>query len=196
VWIYAAPKVRLFDWAVVTDLDETFTDADLKVQVVVKNASEQVQSGSTVKAVLVDASDQEVATFESAAFDVAAQGKAEVSLSTRVSNPAKWTAEYRLKLVLQGRDGSVLNEAAVVIGFKETQIKGEVFYLNGVAIKVNAMNSHMQHPDLGHAMDEATIRRDFEILKQFNFNAVRTSHYPPVNLYLQLADEYGLYIID
>lgn len=200
VWIYAAPKVRLFDWAVVTDLDETFTDADLKVQVVVKNASEQVQSGSTVKAGLVDASDQEVATFESAAFDVAAQGKAEVSLSTRVSNPAKWTAEtptrYRLKLVLQGGDGSVLNEAAVVIGFKETQIKGEVFYLNGVAIKVNAMNSHMQHPDLGHAMDEATIRRDFEILKQFNFNAVRTSHYPPVNLYLQLADEYGLYIID
>ena len=71
-----------------------------------------------------------------------------------------------------------------------------VFYLNGQPLKVNAQNSHMQHPILGHAMDEATIRRDMEILKQFNFNGVRTSHYPPVNEYLDLADEYGLFIID
>ena len=49
---------------------------------------------------------------------------------------------------------------------------------------------------MGHAMTEEVIRRDMEILKQFNFNAVRTSHYPPVNEYLDLADEYGLYIID
>jgi beta-galactosidase len=54
----------------------------------------------------------------------------------------------------------------------------------------------MQHPDLGHAMDESTIRKDFEILKQFGINCVRTSHYPPVAKYLELADEYGLYIID
>ena len=54
----------------------------------------------------------------------------------------------------------------------------------------------MQHPEEGHVMDEATIRKDFELLKQFNFNAVRTSHYPPVNKYLELANEYGLYIID
>lgn len=200
VWIYATPKVRLFDWAVITDLDEAFTDAQLKVQVAVKNYSQQLQSGYTVKAVLVDRNGRAVTEFTSKAFDVAANGKTEVSLSTPVTNPAKWTAEtptlYQLKLMLQGRDNVPQDQASVTMGFKETQIKGEVFYLNGVAIKVNAMNSHMQHPDLGHAMDEATIRRDFEILKQFNFNAVRTSHYPPVNRYLELANEYGLYIID
>ena len=54
----------------------------------------------------------------------------------------------------------------------------------------------MQHPDLGHTMDEATIRKDIEILKQFNINCVRISHYPPVARYLELADEYGFYIID
>ena len=200
VWIYAAPKVRLFDWAVTTDLDETFTDADLKVQVTVKSATPQPQSGCTVKAVLVDSHDQAVAEFVSEAFDVPANGKTSVSLSQKITNPAKWTAEtptlYRLKLTLQGRKDARQDEASVSIGFKETQIVGEVFYLNGVAIKVNAINSHMQHPSLGHAMDEATIRRDFEVLKQFNFNAVRTSHYPPVNRYLELANEYGLYIID
>ncbi len=54
----------------------------------------------------------------------------------------------------------------------------------------------MQHPLLGHTMDEATIRKDLSILKQFNINCVRTSHYPPVIRYLELADEYGIYIID
>jgi len=54
----------------------------------------------------------------------------------------------------------------------------------------------MQHPVLGHTMDEATIRKDFSIFKQFNINCVRTSHYPPVKRYLELADEWGIYIID
>ena len=49
----------------------------------------------------------------------------------------------------------------------------------------------MQHPEMGHAMTEDIIRKDFEILKQFNFNAVRTSHYPPVNKYLELAVSMG-----
>ncbi len=54
----------------------------------------------------------------------------------------------------------------------------------------------MQHPDLGHTMNEETIRKDFSLLKQFNINCVRTSHYPPVIRYLDLADEYGIYIVD
>ena len=76
------------------------------------------------------------------------------------------------------------------------KIRDGVFYLNGQPVKVSAECSHMQHPTMGHAMTEDVVRRDMEILKQFNFNGVRTSHYPPVNEYLDLADEYGLYIID
>jgi beta-galactosidase len=90
----------------------------------------------------------------------------------------------------------IQDKAEVRIGFKKTEIRNGVFYLNGIPLKVNAQNSHMQHPESGHVMNEKTIRKDFEILKQFNFNAVRTSHYPPVNKYLELANEYGLYIID
>ncbi len=54
----------------------------------------------------------------------------------------------------------------------------------------------MQHPTLGHTMNEETIRKDMALLKQFNINCVRTSHYPPVIRYLELADEYGIYIAD
>ena len=63
-------------------------------------------------------------------------------------------------------------------------------------VKLNGTNSHMQHPDLGHAMDVETIRKDFTIMKQFNINCVRTSHYPPTIDYLNLADEMGIFIVD
>ena len=123
-----------------------------------------------------------------------------IQLHTLVQEPRQWTAEtpelYTLGLELSNPAGLQKDKIETVIGFKKTEIKDGVFYLNGIPLKVNAQNSHMQHPEEGHVMDEATIRKDFELLKQFNFNAVRTSHYPPVNKYLELANEYGLYIID
>ena len=128
------------------------------------------------------------------------KGKKSVELSTQVSNPDKWTCEtptlYTLKLELLNEAGKVMQQISSKMGFKETEIRHQTFFLNGKPIKISAINTHMQHPELGHAMNEETIRKDMEILKQHNFNAVRTSHYPPVNRYLELADEYGLYIID
>jgi beta-galactosidase len=155
--------------------------------------------GLQVKALLSDKNGQQVAVMQGAVPVVADRQMAETSLKNHVTNPLKWTSEtphlYNLNLQLLS-NGQVIDEVNTRIGFKETRIIGETFYLNGVPLKVNAQNSHMQHPVMGHAMTEDVIRKDFEILKQFNFNAVRTSHYPPVNKYLELADEYGLFIID
>ncbi|NEW83081.1 MAG: DUF4981 domain-containing protein [Mariniphaga sp.] len=200
VSLYATPDVRLFDWYVETDLDETYTDADLSVQIDVKKYTNTPAASYALKASLYDASKNLVTEMTSDKFSIDNVGKKQVELKQKITNPLKWTSEtpnlYSLKMQLLTGDGTVQDVGEQRIGFKETHIDGELFTLNGVAIKVNATNSHMQHADLGHAMTEDIIRKDFEILKQFNFNAVRTSHYPPVNKYLQLADEYGLYIID
>jgi beta-galactosidase len=85
---------------------------------------------------------------------------------------------------LLNAEGKVEEITSGRIGFKETEIRHQVFYLNGVPIKLNGINSHMQHPDLGHQMNEETNRKDFAIFKKFNINCVRTSHYPPVMRYL------------
>ncbi len=200
VWVYATPPVRLFDWFARTDLDAAYTDADLKVQVDVKNYGEDATGEYRVQAKLFDDNRQDIASFSSGLFSVEAKGTSRVDLQAFVKNPKKWTSEtpnlYLLELSLLRADGSLQDIIEQRIGFKETEIRGETFYLNGVPLKLNAQNSHMQHPEYGHAMTEETIRKDFEILKQFNFNAVRTSHYPPVNKYLELADEYGLFVID
>ena len=201
VWLYAAPAIRLFDWQIITDFDDTFTNSQLKIHTFIKNYENTAPASSHIlKARLFDKDNKPVSEFSSQSFNVSQWGKEEIVLTQDIQNPLKWTAEtpylYTLELSLIAANGKIQDKIQTRMGFQKTEIRGEVFYLNGVPLKVNAQNSHMQHPEKGHTMDEATIRKDFEILKQFNFNAVRTSHYPPVNRYLELANEYGLYIID
>lgn len=199
VWLYATPAVRIFDWQVITEFDETYTDSQLKVRVKIKDYLNKQGGKYGLKAYLKDKTGKKICNFSATPFEMDAAEKT-IPLHTLVQNPRKWTAEtpelYTLCLELSDHAGLLKDKIETVVGFKKTEIKEGVFYLNGVPLKVNAQNSHMQHPEWGHTMDEATIRKDFELLKQFNFNAVRTSHYPPVNKYLELANEYGLYIID
>ena len=198
VWVYSTGQARLYDWYVVTDFDDSFTDSDLSVDVDVRTY--QGGSGAFTVSAEVSRDGRVAARMESSPFIMDNGGKHTVQLASRVASPLKWSAEtpdlYDLALELKDASGKLVDRVETRIGFKKTEIRDGVFLLNGRKIKVSAINSHMQHPETGHAMDEATIRRDMEILKQFNFNGVRTSHYPPVNRYLELADEYGLYIFD
>ena len=200
VWLYAKSDVHLFDWYATTDLDENYKNAKLNLQITVNNLSKNKKQNYKVRTSLYNAQNVLVQNFTSDAVQINADNKQIITISSEVLNPKKWTAEtpnlYRLTMELINGEGKTEEVIAGRIGFKETEIRHQVFYLNGKAIKLNGINSHMQHPDLGHTMDEATIRKDFEILKQFNINCVRTSHYPPVARYLELADEYGLYVID
>lgn len=200
VVVYAKPQTHLFDWQITTDLDADYKNAKLNVLVDVKNHEISHTGVYSVKSVLVDDEDKIVDELLSEPNSFLEKGKLQFQLNKEILNPKKWTAEtpilYTLQLFLLDSSMNIVDKSSTRMGFKETEIRGDVFYLNGKPIKVNAQNSHMQHPEKGHVMDEATIRKDFEILKQFNFNAVRTSHYPPVNKYLELANEYGLYIID
>lgn len=201
VWLYATPAMRLFDWCVVTDLDDTYTDADLQVQADIKRYTDAAPAGDyTVRATLLDNDGRVVTRMESPVVKVDVEGKKTVRFSKKVKNPAKWTSDtpnlYTLNMELVAADGTVCDQTYARIGFKETEIRGETFYLNGKPLKVNAINAHMQNPSTGHVMPEDVIRNDIKTLKQFNINAVRTSHYPPTHKYLELADEYGLYIID
>ena len=199
VTLYATPKTRLFDWFVTTDLDDQYRDAMLKLNVDVKSYDDS-RNVFAVRATLADSKGNKVKEMLSDRFTIDGKGKKSVEFSSVVSNPDKWTCEtpvlYRLKLELLNESGNVVQQIESKMGFKETEIRHQTFYLNGQPVKVNATNTHMQHPEMGHAMNEETIRKDMEILKQHNFNGVRTSHYPPVNKYLELADEYGLFIID
>jgi len=200
VLIYATPTVRLFDWHVTTDFDKEYNDANLKVDININNYKNTEKQNIIVKSELYDTNGKNIQSLQNCKLQLSQKGEQAVQVSAIVKHPLKWTAEtpnlYTLKLSIYMEDGQLIDKSETKIGFKQTKIENGVFYLNGVPIKVNAQNSHMQHPESGHVIKEEVIRKDFELLKQFNFNAVRTSHYPPVNKYLELANEYGLYVID
>lgn len=208
VYLYSAPKTRLFDWHVTTDLDNEYRDAELNIDVTVKSYDAvPVQSSMKVRAVLTDKTGKTVAELESAAASFANGNNTMVlNMKKIIANPLKWTAEtpnlYKLKMYLiDASTGAQISgyskeDAHQDIGFKETEIIDNVFCLNGKPLKVNAQCSHMQDPDNGHSVTDELICKDMTILKQYGFNAVRTSHYPPVPRYLEYAARYGLYIID
>ncbi len=199
VWLFAAPDVQITDWYATTDFDENYRDAKLELAIDVKNYGKAAKEKYKVSATLYNRN-QAVDTLISDFFALATGTKQTIRLSSLINKPEQWSAEfpnlYTIVFELTDAKGKSREYISGRIGFKETEIRDQVFYLNGKPVKLNGINSHMQHPDLGHAMNEETIRKDFNLLKQFNINCVRTSHYPPVNLYLDLADEYGIYIVD
>ncbi|MBO4754316.1 MAG: DUF4981 domain-containing protein, partial [Bacteroidales bacterium] len=202
VYVYAAPKTRLFDWYVTTDLDKDYRDAELKVIATARRYEGATNlNGLTLKAQVTDASGKEIAAMQSEPAAFASETETvDLTVVHHFIDPNKWTAEtpylYQLKMQLCDASGKVIDEARQDLGFKETEIINNVFYLNGRKLKVNAECSHMQDPDNGHCVGDELIKKDMTILKQFGFNAVRTSHYPPVPRYLEYAARYGLYIID
>lgn len=89
-----------------------------------------------------------------------------------------------------------VEHAAVRVGFREVRVSGRDLLINGRRVLIKGVNRHDHHPDFGKAVPHETLVRDATLMKRFNFNAVRTSHYPNDPRWLDLCDEYGLYVID
>jgi beta-galactosidase/beta-glucuronidase len=201
VYLFATPPVHVRDVRVRTDLDAAYTDATLNVWLALRNYGAAAGSGYRVSAQLLDAAGAVVLAQEIAAPATLAGG-AEITLETTapVKSPAKWSAEepnlYTLLLTLTGPDGAVAEVQRVNVGFRKVEIKQGVFYFNGVAIKLQGVNRHDSHPDLGHAVTLESMIQDVVTMKRHNINTVRTSHYPNDPRWYDLCDRYGLYVVD
>ncbi|MGN0555311.1 MAG: glycoside hydrolase family 2 TIM barrel-domain containing protein, partial [Candidatus Fimenecus sp.] len=111
----------------------------------------------------------------------------------------EWSAEipnvYEVLLTLT-ENGTEAEAVRTYLGFKDVRIKGEVFYLNGQPIKMFGANHHDTHMTKGYAMSLDDLEKDVQLMKEYNCNAVRTSHYPPDPVFLTMCDIYGLYTVD
>lgn len=117
-----------------------------------------------------------------------------------VREPKKWTAEtpnlYRLVVSLLDENGTHLESEAYPVGFRKVEITDGQLKLNGKPLLIRGVNRHEHHPELGHVMTEEDMIRDICLMKQYNFNAVRTAHYPNHPRWYELCDQYGLYVCD
>ncbi len=117
-----------------------------------------------------------------------------------VAGPRLWSAEepnlYTLLLTLADAEGRTLTVERFRVGFRQIEIAGGRLLINGVPVTLKGVNRHDTHPDLGHVTPREHMRRDITVMKQHNINTVRTSHYPNDPFWLDLCDEYGLYVVD
>jgi beta-galactosidase len=200
VVLLARPAAHVRDFEVATDFDPQYRDARLVIEVDVAAHPPRTRTPAGVRARLRDARGTLVVS-QTAALEgaPAAGGGRTVRLETTVESPLKWSAEtphlYPLTLALLDGAGEEIEVVSSRIGFREVEIRDGLFLLNGVPITLRGVNRHEIHPERGRAVDEASMRRDIELMKQHNFNAVRTSHYPNHPRWYELCDEYGLYVM-
>lgn len=163
-------------------------------------AATHVTENWTVSAKLIDASGAKVSDFALDTLVAVSESDQVLSADIDVFSPALWTAEtpnlYTLVVTLTSEGGSLLDIRSFAIGFRDIRIADQQVFINGSPIKIRGVNHHDTHPDRGFAMTRDDMERDIRLMKQHNINAVRTSHYPPDPFLLDLADQYGLYIID
>ncbi|VGO13120.1 Beta-galactosidase [Pontiella desulfatans] len=116
-----------------------------------------------------------------------------------IPTPLAWSAEqpnlYTALLSLE-KDGKTVEVIPQRVGFRTSEIKGNVFYVNGVKLKLKGVNRHETHPDLGQVPDREAMLRDIRMFKENNINAVRTCHYPNDPAWYDLCDQYGIWVLD
>lgn len=195
VYITARPKVHVRDFIVNSTLSDSYRDGILDFAVVMKS---HLPDAKEVR-VSFDLMNPKGAGIksESKMISVSKGGVDTLRFAALVPNVQPWSAEsptlYSVCIRVQYDNRSV-EYITTRAGFRKVEIKGYQYLVNGQPVLIKGVNIHEHSPFKGHVVDEATMRRDFELMKQNNINAVRTSHYPQQRRFYELCDEYGLYV--
>ncbi len=200
VTLLSKPQLGIEDFSVVTELDACYRDAELKV-------CTRLTQGSAEHRLTVQLFDENGPVTDAVramtnqrAEDERGGWNDRIEHSLKLSNPHKWSAEapnlYRCVLSLYDGSGKLVDMEACDVGFRQVEISGGLLKLNGQPLLLRGVNRHEHHPERGHAVDRESMEQDIRLLKQYNFNAVRTAHYPNHPYWYQLCDRHGLYVID
>ncbi|MEM7548574.1 MAG: glycoside hydrolase family 2 TIM barrel-domain containing protein [Bacteroidota bacterium] len=209
IFLEAAPQVQLYDFAMRTELDEDYVDAELQIRPEIMLFEEVDTEGWMVQAELFDSDKQSVldtilsipvARILNELYPQIGNWPFENLMKVTVQNPKKWSAEYpnlyTLVLSLKDKNGKLVEARSTRIGFREIDISDGQFKVNGVPVLLYGVNRHDWDAKTAKAQNKEAMRRDAELMKQLNVNASRSSHYPNPPYWYELCDEYGIYVMD
>ena len=199
VYLYSTENVRIADFFVKPDLDGSYKNGSLSVDIKLKNMNSTAKNNQIVEAKLVDASGKEVFS-KVLKMNVASNASDSTTLYQKVSTPKLWSNEtpnlYTLLLTLKDENGRFIETVSSQIGFRKVELKNGQLLVNGVRIMVHGVNIHEHNPITGHYQDKETMMKDIRMMKQLNINAVRCSHYPNNLKWVKLCSQYGLFLVD
>ncbi|MBR4228265.1 MAG: DUF4981 domain-containing protein [Bacteroidales bacterium] len=187
-YLYSRPKKHIADVRVTPDLDGSYRNGSLSVEV-------DLSAKSDLKVELVDPAGK-VVKSEAVSAKAALDGT--VYTHFDVEDPMKWTAEtpnlYTVRLSTLEK-GAVTEVIPVKSGFRKVEIKDSQVLVNGQPVLFKGADRHELDPDGGYVVPRERMEQDIRIMKQFNINAVRTSHYPNDSYWYDLCDKYGIYVV-
>lgn len=191
-YLYARNKVHLKDFEVTPDLDASYVNGTLKIATEFSGYNKkdsyflEVELKEGAKTILSNT--QKLNTTNKLVFNLA------------VDNPKEWSAEvpnlYQLNFILKDKKGNVVEVIPQNVGFRKVEIKGGQLLVNGKAVYIKGVNRMETDPTTGQTISRARMEQDIQILKQYNINALRMSHYPNDEYFYELCDKYGIYLVD
>lgn len=191
VYLEIKNKTHIVDFRVDSNLTDDYKDGTFSTKVKVVGIGNY-----NIKLELYDKEN----IIYSSKKEVIVEGEANLHFQTIIDNPRKWSAEqpnlYKVIICLENENNEVTEYVSCDTGFRRFEIKENVMYINGKRILFNGVNRHEFDSEMGRAINKEVMEKDIKIMKQFNVNALRTSHYPNNPYMYDLCDKYGLYVID
>jgi len=201
VFLFAAQHTHIRDFFIKAELDDEFQDGHLRVEALVTSKSKKPTTEIFVSLQLLNPGHSPVFSEpikQKVRFD--AQGNGSVIFDLPITKPLKWSAEipalYSVILVLDSGIQAAVDYIVTKTGFRRVEIKNGVLQVNGAAVKLKGVNRHEHDPATGRYVTRESMLEDIRLMKRFNINAVRTSHYPNDPFWYDLCDRYGLYVVD
>lgn len=205
VYLYSTAPTFIADVFCTANLDNEYSNGLLKIVAKVGFSGEP-HEGWQLRAQLFDADGNAVFNNElthdiTIARTFNDKGRLKAEWNVEVPTPKKWSAEepnlYTLVVSLHKTDSDEVVEATSTrCGFRRVEIGDRELLINGQAVLIKGVNRHEWDDTTGKIISRDLMLRDIRLMKQFNVNAVRTSHYPNDPFWYELCDEYGLYLID
>lgn len=207
VYLFAAPKVHIRDFAVRATLDNQYKDGVLQIRPKLITYGQTDTKGWTVQAQLYDnrqpvlAQPLNIEAEKILHEDYPQRDNVRFGLlRATIPNVKSWSDEtpnlYTLVLTLHDAQGKIVEAESSRIGFRTVEIKDGQFFVNGRSIKLFGTNRHEHDPDTGKAVSVARMIEDIKLMKAHNINALRMSHYPNDPHMYELCDRFGIYVMD
>lgn len=190
-YLVARNKAHLKDYEIIPDLDASYINGTLKIATEFSGLNKK--DSYTLEVQLKDGA----AIVASKTINAAAEKQ---TFDFAVNNPKKWSAEipnlYQVTFLLKDKKGNIIEVINQNTGFRKVEIKGGQLLVNGKAIYIKGINRHETDPVTGQTVSRERMEEDIKLMKEFNINAVRMSHYPNDEYFYELCDKYGIYVVD
>ncbi|MBQ4465140.1 MAG: DUF4981 domain-containing protein, partial [Oscillospiraceae bacterium] len=214
VFLVSTSPVQISDYTVRTDLDDSYTNADLSVNVDITNITGNARNGWTLRAEAFDEAGNNILSGATAKLDeLKTWSRTSATIRTTVKNPKLWSAEnpnlYALVITLLDDKGNAQEIVSTQLGFREigftpTQVDGsykktttrwQPITINGKKLLLKGVNRHDTDPFNGKAVPQETMEEDIRQMQLHNVNAIRTSHYSNDSYLYWLCNKYGMYVM-